>query len=129
MCLSMYTAAFMSRPENCSERSCRCCKSKNERWGLSPLRRLMRGLSSGDKPTARCLNDSSMLQRILEPEVMDSPQEALEYDTMDHSAVNRVFVDDLLAARPAPGDVLDLGTGTALIPIELCKRETTCRIM
>jgi ubiquinone/menaquinone biosynthesis C-methylase UbiE len=70
-----------------------------------------------------------MLDRILEPEVMDSPQEALDYDTMDHSAVNRVFVDDLLAVRPTPGDVLDLGTGTALIPVELCKRETTCRVM
>jgi ubiquinone/menaquinone biosynthesis C-methylase UbiE len=70
-----------------------------------------------------------MLQRILEPEVMDMPQEALDYDTMDHSAVNRVFVDDLLVVRPAPGDVLDLGTGTALIPIELCQREPTCRVM
>jgi len=70
-----------------------------------------------------------MLPRILEPEVMDTPQEAVDYDTMDHSTVNRVFVDDLLAVRPQPGDVLDLGTGTALIPVELCKRETTCRVM
>ena len=38
------------------------------------------------------------LPRILETEVMDTPQEALDYNTMDHSAVNRVFVDDLLAA-------------------------------
>src|SRR5262245_48989909 len=72
---------------------------------------------------------SFMLPRILEPEVMDTPQEALDYDTMDHSTVNRVFVDDLLAVRPQPGDVLDLGTGTALIPVDLCKRETTCRVM
>jgi ubiquinone/menaquinone biosynthesis C-methylase UbiE len=70
-----------------------------------------------------------MLSRVLEPEVMDSPEEALDYDAMDHSTVNRVFVDDLLAVRPAPGDVLDLGTGTALIPIELCRREATCRVM
>jgi ubiquinone/menaquinone biosynthesis C-methylase UbiE len=70
-----------------------------------------------------------MLSRILEPEVMDTPQEALDYDTMDHSAVNRIFVDELLAVRPQPGDVLDLGTGTALIPVELCRREPTCRVM
>jgi ubiquinone/menaquinone biosynthesis C-methylase UbiE len=70
-----------------------------------------------------------MLSRILEPEIMDSLDEAFDYDTMDHSAVNRVFVDDLLAVCPTPGDVLDLGTGTALIPIELCRREETCRVM
>lgn len=70
-----------------------------------------------------------MLDRILEPEVMDSLDEAFDYNTMDHSTVNRVFVDDLLAVRPTPGDVLDLGTGTTLIPIELCQRETTCRVM
>src|SRR5687768_16272406 len=70
-----------------------------------------------------------MLLRILEPEVMDSLEEAVDYDTMDHSAVNRVFVDDLLTVCPAPGDVLDLGTGTALIPIELCRREENCRVM
>ena len=34
-----------------------------------------------------------MLTRILEPEVMDTAEEARDYDTMDHSAVNRVFVD------------------------------------
>ena len=60
---------------------------------------------------------------------MDSIDEAVDYNSMDHSSVNRVFVDDLLAARPTPGDVLDLGTGTALIPIELCQREMTCRVM
>jgi SAM-dependent methyltransferase len=91
---------------------------------------------------------------------MDTLQEALDYNTMDHSAVNRVFVDDLLAALASsrfkvqgsksgeakttlniePGtlnstdpaillDVLDLGTGTALIPIELCRRFDHCRVM
>jgi len=92
------------------------------------------------------------LERILEPEVMDSPEEAADYDAMDHSAVNRIFVDDLLAvinsevrieksestdtsATPHSAlriphfDILDLGTGTALIPIELCKRFADCRVM
>lgn len=69
------------------------------------------------------------IPRILEPEAMDTPDEAREYDAMDHSHVNRVFVDDLLAAGFAAGDLLDLGTGTALIPIELCRRDSECRVM
>ncbi|MFK7768298.1 MAG: class I SAM-dependent methyltransferase [Mariniblastus sp.] len=77
------------------------------------------------------------LQRILEPEVMDSAKEAQEYNDMDHSAVNKVFVADLLAYAMsvdaeeefALGDVIDLGTGTALIPIELCKTHESCRVM
>ncbi|HWB11923.1 MAG TPA: methyltransferase domain-containing protein [Pirellulales bacterium] len=65
-----------------------------------------------------------MLVRVLEPEVMDSPQEAADYDAMDHSAVNRLFVDDFLAvwrAKGLKGEILDLGTGTAQIPIELLR--------
>jgi len=94
------------------------------------------------------------LDRILEPEVMDSPDEASDYDAMDHSEVNRRFVDNLLAAiansefriqnseaEASIGDpsefcvlnsaldILDLGTGTALIPIELCRRFADCRVM
>lgn len=82
-----------------------------------------------------------MLERRLEPEVMDSIEDAHDYDTMDHSAVNRIFVDDFLAfasrngiedrlidhARPL--HFLDVGTGTALIPIELCCRKVACRII
>jgi ubiquinone/menaquinone biosynthesis C-methylase UbiE len=48
---------------------------------------------------------------------------------MDHSRVNIAFVDDLLRAGFTGGDVLDLGTGTALIPIEIVKRGLECRIM
>jgi ubiquinone/menaquinone biosynthesis C-methylase UbiE len=69
-----------------------------------------------------------MLSRILEPEVMDTPAEARDYDSMDHREVNRRFVDDLLGKMRSNGsestsiNLLDLGTGTAQIPIELCKR-------
>ena len=45
------------------------------------------------------------LDRILEPEVMDSAEEARDYDAMDHSEVNRRFVDDLLAALRVQGSV------------------------
>ena len=44
-----------------------------------------------------------MLKRVLEPEVMDSDEDAREYDSMDHAAVNAVFVADLdwtVASRP-----------------------------
>ena len=68
-------------------------------------------------------------ERMLEPEVMDSAEEATDYNAMDHSQVNRVFVDDLLAVGGAEGDYLDLGTGTALIPVELCTRHPSCRVM
>jgi 2-polyprenyl-3-methyl-5-hydroxy-6-metoxy-1,4-benzoquinol methylase len=72
------------------------------------------------------------MQRELEPEVMDTPDEAVAYDQMDHSEVNRRFVDDLLAAwGPVEGrvEVIDLGTGTALIPIELCRRDARVHVV
>jgi ubiquinone/menaquinone biosynthesis C-methylase UbiE len=77
------------------------------------------------------------LERILEPEVMDSAAEAADYDAMDHSEVNRRFVDDLRATisnsefsvQNSELDILDLGTGTALIPIELCQKIRSCRVM
>lgn len=93
------------------------------------------------------------LPRVLETELMDTPEEAADYDAMDHRAVNELFVTDLLAAVSLnfkvqssksaasnfstlnfePGtlnlDVLDLGTGTSQIPIEFCRRLTECRVM
>ena len=120
-----------------------------------------------------------MLPRVLEPEIMDTAQEAIDYDSMDHAAVNRLFVTDLLFAAldgglpiaergrepfsssvkhaprvdgskktPDPFDaahktgddagrqyahgpveILDLGTGTAQIPIELCRRAPNVRVV
>jgi ubiquinone/menaquinone biosynthesis C-methylase UbiE len=75
-----------------------------------------------------------MLNRILEPELMDTAADAREYDAMDHAAVNTLFVNDLLRAltdwslqRPVNSattaiNILDLGAGTAQIPIELARR-------
>ncbi len=70
-----------------------------------------------------------MIERILEPELMDDPEESLQYDAMDHSEVNQRFVADLLEAGLPGPDILDLGTGTARIPIELCQRSPECRVM
>lgn len=75
-----------------------------------------------------------MLSRKLEPEVMDTESDAVDYDSMDHSDVNRLFADEFLALSPAglPGQattsVLDVGTGTAQIPIEICRRRDDLRI-
>src|SRR5690349_17436194 len=64
-----------------------------------------------------------MLSRVLEPEIMDLPDDAREYDAVDHSAVNAQFVCDLLEiAINSSLKVLDLGSGTAQIPIELARR-------
>lgn len=76
-----------------------------------------------------------MLPRILEPELMDTPRDAIEYDAMDHGAVNARFATDLLTAIAAsaidasPVTLLDLGTGTAQIPIELCRRDVKLRVV
>jgi ubiquinone/menaquinone biosynthesis C-methylase UbiE len=73
---------------------------------------------------------SSSLLRILEPEVMDTEEEARDYDAMDHGSVNEKFCSDLLALGGAIGPrILDVGTGTALIPIELCKREPSVHVV
>jgi ubiquinone/menaquinone biosynthesis C-methylase UbiE len=60
---------------------------------------------------------------------MDSPEEAGAYDAMDHGQVNRVFVADFLAFRPTCESVLDVGTGTAQIPIELCGQDPKVRVL
>jgi ubiquinone/menaquinone biosynthesis C-methylase UbiE len=70
-----------------------------------------------------------MLERQLEPEVMDTAAEAADYDAMDHREVNERFVADLLAfARPI-GEMLDMGTGTALIPIELVRQCPSAKVL
>jgi len=83
------------------------------------------------------------LQRKLEPEVMDSAEDATQYNDMDHSQVNQLFVDELLAflgtddnfaARLGDDngeliDVLDVGTGTAQIPVTLCDQHSAFRVM
>ncbi len=62
------------------------------------------------------------MERVLEPEVMDSLSEATEYDLTDFSEVNTGFAQQALAIGPQKqGLVLDAGTGTARIPILMCK--------
>jgi ubiquinone/menaquinone biosynthesis C-methylase UbiE len=72
---------------------------------------------------------------------MDSEQDARDYDAMDHAAVNRQFAEDFLAAAESAGvrldppdaemlaEILDIGTGTAQIPIELLRSRPRLRIL
>ncbi len=70
-----------------------------------------------------------MIARILEPEYMDTPEEASDYDSMDHSGVNRIFVADFLKVWNKASPILDLGTGTAQIPIEFCHQSNVGEII
>jgi ubiquinone/menaquinone biosynthesis C-methylase UbiE len=72
-----------------------------------------------------------MLPRVLEPEAMDTPEEARDYDAMDHAEVNARFVADFLAAHGPGrgGEVLDVGTGPARIAIALCRADPAARVV
>ena len=72
-----------------------------------------------------------MLPRVLEPEVMDRPEEVREYDAMDHSEVNVRFVSDFLQAHGPGrgGEMLDVGTGPARVPIALCRADRHFRVL
>ena len=61
------------------------------------------------------------MERVLEPEVMDTAEEADGYDSMDHSEPNAAFVARL-AELGARGRMLDLGTGPGHIPLLVCAR-------
>ena len=94
------------------------------------------------------------LERVFEPEVMDSPEEASDYNAMDHAAVNRAFVDDSIAAagesskfkvqgsKFADGQstlnfelgtlnctVLDLGTGTVRFRLSFARARAAAMLL
>ena len=72
-----------------------------------------------------------MLNRVLEPEAMDTPEEAHDYDAMDHSEVNARFVADFLAAHGPcrGGEVLDVGAGPGRIAIALGQADPRVRVL
>src|SRR5690242_3474685 len=61
------------------------------------------------------------MRRTLEPEVMDTPDDALAYAAMDNSGPNRAFVERLVSLG-ATGRVLDIRTGPGHIPLLLVER-------
>jgi len=75
-------------------------------------------------------NKTNFMQRVLEPEVMDTWAEAVEYDSMDFSEVNAAFAKSAIDLGPICGKILDAGTGTARIPIAIAQMrpawEMTC---
>lgn len=69
------------------------------------------------------------MHRVLEPEVMDSWEEAVEYDSMDFLEVNTAFAERVLELGvPETAKVLDAGTGTARIPVLLASRRSQWHI-
>jgi ubiquinone/menaquinone biosynthesis C-methylase UbiE len=72
-----------------------------------------------------------MIARVLEPEAMETAEEVRQYDAMDHSEVNRRFVADFLAAHGPcrGGSILDIGTGTARIPIALASTDSRAQVL
>jgi ubiquinone/menaquinone biosynthesis C-methylase UbiE len=69
------------------------------------------------------------MERILEPEVMDTDVEALEYDAMDFLAVNTLFAQRTVQLGSRIAQVLDLGTGTARIPILIAQARPEWQIV
>jgi ubiquinone/menaquinone biosynthesis C-methylase UbiE len=72
-----------------------------------------------------------MISRVLEPEAMETPEDVRQYDAMDHSQVNSRFVADFLSAHGPcrGGEILDVGTGTARIPIALAQVDGQARVL
>ena len=78
-----------------------------------------------------CPRDIPMIPRTLEPEAMDTPEEVRDYDAMDHATVNARFVAEFLDAHGPcrGGELLDVGTGPARIPIALCRADRSARVL
>jgi ubiquinone/menaquinone biosynthesis C-methylase UbiE len=64
------------------------------------------------------------MDRILEPEVMDTWLEATAYDAMDFATVNTAFAKDAIDLDRDAVKILDVGTGTARIPILMCQQRS-----
>lgn len=70
------------------------------------------------------------MERILEPEVMDSLEESLAYDKMDFTEVNQAFVDEAIAQCDLDvALVLDIGTGPGRIPVMMAQSRPQWRII
>jgi ubiquinone/menaquinone biosynthesis C-methylase UbiE len=70
------------------------------------------------------------MQRQLEAEVMDTWEEAIDYDTMDFTQVNTAFAQEAIAlGQIESGLVLDAGTGTGRIPVLMCQMRPKWQII
>ncbi len=87
-------------------------------------------LENGEKEGRQGRNNQLNMKRILEPEVMDSVEEAIEYDAMDFTEVNGAFAQEAIALGSSEqAVVLDAGTGTARIPILICQMRPNWQVV
>ena len=70
-----------------------------------------------------------MLDRVLEPEVMDTVEDVHEYVTFNHSEVNEVFVGQLAELAPKQGCLLDIGAGPGDIAILVAQSLPALRVV
>ena len=70
------------------------------------------------------------MNRTLEPELMDDPEQALVYARADFEEENQGFIDRFREYFPefTKGHVLDLGCGPGDIPVRLAQALSSCRI-
>ena len=71
-----------------------------------------------------------MMPRVLEPELMDDPEQALVYARADFEKENQGFIDRFHEYYPefTEGHILDLGCGPGDIPIRFARTLPSCRI-
>jgi len=70
------------------------------------------------------------MDRLLEPELMDDPEQALVYARADFEKENQGFVDRFRDYFPefTEGHILDLGCGPGDIPVRFAQGFLSCRI-
>lgn len=70
------------------------------------------------------------MPRILEPEIMDDPEQALAYARADFAKENQGFVDRFRAYFPdfTEGHLVDLGCGPGDIPVRFVRALPECRV-
>ena len=71
-----------------------------------------------------------MMERVLEPEVMDHPEQVLAYAQADFAKENQGFVDQFFTLYPdlESPHIVDLGCGPGDIAIRMITRQPTCRV-
>ncbi len=71
------------------------------------------------------------MERVLEPELMDDPEQAAAYAAADFDASNSLFVDlfrDRFPDFPGTGAILDLGCGPGDIALRLAGAYPACQV-
>jgi trans-aconitate methyltransferase len=72
-----------------------------------------------------------MMQRVIEPELMDDPEQALAYARADFDAPHNEIIEHfarVFANVDIEDDVLDLGCGPADVTVRFARRYPRCRI-